>query len=115
MEGELKYMNKVKDDNMTFGTLLLGIGVIIIAIWVLKFVLSSLLDITQTILTVGFYAILIYMALTLILSIYAKLYPQKTPKLVKALLSFHHMIAVMLKYSFRMIRRIFRKKKPRRS
>jgi hypothetical protein len=115
MDREGLFMNKVKDDNMTFGTLLLGIGVILVAIWALKFVLTTLLDVTQTILTVGFYAILIYMALTLILSIYAKMYPQKTPKLIKALLSFHHMIAVMLKYSFRAVRRVFRKKKPSRS
>ena len=106
-------MNMTKEDNMTFGTLLLGLGAVILAIWLLKAVLVAMLNIAESVIIVGFYAVLIYIAVALLLSIYASLNPKKTPRLVKAALSVHHAIAQSVKLFFRMLGSFFKKKKSR--
>lgn len=103
---------KTKEDNITLGTLLLGIGAVILAIWVLKVVLTAFLSIAESILVVGFYVVLFYAAFALLISVYAKVFPNKTPKFVKMALSFHHGVALSVKMLFRGIRALlFRKKK----
>ena len=106
-------MNMTKDDNMTLGTLLLGIGVVIVAIWALKAILGILLNVAESVLVVGFYAVLIYIALALVLTIYAQMFPKSTPKLIKSALAVHHTIAISVKYFFRICTSMFRKKKSR--
>jgi hypothetical protein len=107
-------MNKTKEDNMTLGTLLLGIGVFILVIWLLKVIMATLLNVAESILTTGFYIVLFYIIAVIALSIYSHFNPKKTPKFVKIALAFHHTIAMVIKYSFKLIRSIFRKSKASR-
>ena len=108
---QVKTMGMTKDDNMTLGTLLLGLGLVILLIWVLKAVLVVTLEVAESVLTVGFYAVLVYVAIALVLSIYAALFPDKTPKIIKGALAVNHALAVSVKFFFKAIWAIFRKKK----
>jgi hypothetical protein len=103
-------MNNTKDDNMTLGTLLLGIGVVILVIWFLKFLLSTLLNVAESILMLGFYIVAGYIVLTILLSIYSRLRPRNTPRPVKLALAFNHSLALSIKYSFKLIRKLFIKR-----
>jgi len=102
---------KTKEDNMTLGTLLLGIGAVLLLIWLLKLVLATFLSIAESVLVAGFYIVLFYAVFALAISLYAKLMPNKTPKFVKMALTFHHGVAVSVKMLFRGIRTLFFKKK----
>ena len=102
---------KTKEDNMTLGTLLLGIGAVLLIVWLLKVVLGAFLTIAESILITGFYIVFFYAVFALIISVYAKMFPNKTHKFVKLALAFHHAVAMSVKVLFREIRTLFFKKK----
>ena len=101
--------NNTKDDNLTLGKLLLGIGAFIVLIWLVKFLLSTLLNIAESILVLGFYVVVIYIIMAISLSIYCHFSTHKKPRIVKLALGFHHSLALTIKYSYRFICKLFRK------
>lgn len=102
---------KAREDNMALGTLLLGLAAVIFLIWVLKVVLALFLTIAESVLTLGFYVVLVYAACALIVTLYASLFPKKTPKFVKKALALHHSIALGIKIFFRSAKSLFAAKK----
>ena len=102
---------KTKEDNMTLGTLLLGIGAVLLIIWLLKIVLATFLSIAESVLVMGFYIVFFYAVFALLISIYAKMFPNKTPKFVKFALVFHHAVAQGVKVLFKGLRALFFRKK----
>ena len=101
---------KTKDDNLALGTLLLGIAAVLFLVWVLKVGITVFLVVAESVLTMGFYIVLAYAAVALLISLYAHFFPNKTPGFVKMALSFHHGVAVTVKYFFRVIRNLFFKR-----
>lgn len=106
---------KAKEDNMALGTLLLGIGVVLLLIWVLKVVVALFLTIAESVLILGFYVVFIYAALALLISVYAYLFPKSTPRFVKIALGFHHGVALAVKTIIRSLRSLFLGKSQKKS
>ena len=103
----LETQMKTKEDNMALGTLLLGIGLVLLLIWALKVLLALFLSIAESVLILGFYIVLFYGITALIVSVYAHLFPKKTPKFVKMALNFHHNIALAIKSMIKSLKNLF--------
>ena len=106
---------KAKEDNMALGTLLLGIGAVLLLIWVLKVVVALFLTIAESVLILGFYVVFIYAALALLVSVYAYFFPKSTPRFVKTALAFHHGVALAVKTIIRSLRSLFLGKSQKKS
>ena len=106
---------KTREDNMALGSLILGIAAVLLLIWVLKVVLALFLTIAESVVTLGFYVVVIYGFCALLISIYAHFFPKHTPKLVKMALSFHHSVALSIKTVFRSARNLFVGKSQKKS
>ena len=86
-------MSEIEEDNKTFGTLLIGVIVVLALLWLVQIVLKVFFSVAQWVLTLGLYAFVAYMILGLIFYAYAKVFPRKTPVFMRNLLSLHHYLA----------------------
>ncbi len=92
---------KTTSDNMTLGKLVIGLGVLVLLLWLIKVILFFLIDLTATFLTACLYIFLIYALIMFSLSVYAYFSSEKTPKIVKIALKFNHGVAVGASYLFK--------------
>ena len=106
---------KTREDNMALGTLLLGIVGVLLLIWVLKVVLAMFLTIAESVVTLGFYVVLVYGLCAMLISVYAHFFPKHTPKFVKLALAFHHSVARGIKSLIRALRALMFGKSQKKS